>query len=144
MMRVSVSQVKQKDISQILPFLEELSGIKSDRQKAMRSFKRLSESRMYFVFVARISEKIVGTASILIVPSLQHGQPWGYVDNVVVAEDYRRKGIGTKLGESLTNFAKKKKCYKIVLTSRFTRPEVHQFWEKLGFEKHGLSFRKNF
>jgi len=32
-------------------------------------------------------------------------------------------------------------CYKVVISSNFKRPKAHAFYESLGFERHGYSFR---
>ncbi len=142
-MKIAIRPAELGDISITLSFLDLLSKTKSDKKTASKIFKKFLRSGNYFLFVAEIENRIVGTASIFIVPSLQHGRPWGYIDNVVVDKNFRKKGIGKKLGEVLINFAKEKNCYKIVLTSRFSRPGIHQFWQKLDFKKHGFSFRRD-
>ena len=37
--------------------------------------------------------------------------------------------------------ATEKHCYKIVLSSNAKRERAHSFYESLGFERHGFSFR---
>ena len=32
-------------------------------------------------------------------------------------------------------------CYKMALSSNLARDEAHRFYESLGFDKHGFSFR---
>jgi GNAT superfamily N-acetyltransferase len=32
-------------------------------------------------------------------------------------------------------------CYKMVLSSNLKREKAHLFYERLGFERHGVSFR---
>jgi len=140
-MDFKIRQAKKDNLPEILSLLEKLSGTKSDRDKALKIFKEILKSEFYFLFVATTDNKVAGTASIFIAPSPQHGRPWGLVDNVVVARKYQRKGIGKKLTEALISFAREKDCYKIILTARFTRSGAHQFWQKLGFKKHGFSFR---
>jgi len=138
---LNLRQAENKDFLGILSLLETLSQTRVTQDKVLKMFREILKSKFYSLWVATVNGKVIGTASIFFAPSLAHGKNWGLIDNVVVAEEYRRKGIGRKLVEVLVNFAKKKNCYKIILTSRFSRPEVHQFWQKLGFEKHGYSFR---
>lgn len=140
-MGLKIRQARKDDLPEILSLLEGLSGTKSNQEKGLKIFNKLLKSGSYFLFVAASDNKVVGTASILLAPSLQHGKVWGLIDNVVVPKDFRRKGIGSKLTRFLINFAKEKDCYKIILSSRFTRRGVHQFWQKLGFKKHGFAFR---
>lgn len=140
-MNPKIRPAKNGDLPGILSLLEGLSEIKSDPRKASEAFNEILRSKSYFLFVASLEKKVVGTSSIFIAPSLQHGQSWGLIDNVVVAKKFRRNGIGTELVNTLIDFGKKKGCYKIILTSRFNRPGIHKFWGKLGFRKHGFSFR---
>jgi GNAT superfamily N-acetyltransferase len=42
--------------------------------------------------------------------------------------------------ESALNYAKEKGCYKMSLSSNLRREKAHQFYESLGFKKHGFSF----
>jgi GNAT superfamily N-acetyltransferase len=34
-------------------------------------------------------------------------------------------------------------CYKLIATSRASRPKVHELYERLGFANYGLEFRMN-
>jgi GNAT superfamily N-acetyltransferase len=36
---------------------------------------------------------------------------------------------------------REKRCYKLVLSSNAKRERAHAFYEKLGFVRHGYSFR---
>ena len=38
---------------------------------------------------------------------------------------------------------REKDCYKLVLSSNARRERAHAFYESLGFERHGFSFRVN-
>ena len=38
---------------------------------------------------------------------------------------------------------RQKGCYKAVLSSNLKRERAHAFYESLGFERHGYSFRVN-
>jgi len=58
-----------------------------------------------------------------------------------VEEDFRGKGIGTKIINEVIELAKKNKCYKIVATSRHERPKVHALYERFGFENFGFEFK---
>ena len=48
-----------------------------------------------------------------------------------------------ELGYVLISAAQDAGCYKLIATSRTSRPNVHELYERLGFEKHGVEFRMN-
>ena len=60
-----------------------------------------------------------------------HKRPFGLIEGVFVNEKYRSRGIGTNLVQTIIKEAKKKKCYKIILTCRYTKPKVHKLYKKL-------------
>jgi GNAT superfamily N-acetyltransferase len=72
-----------------------------------------------------------------------HKRPFGLIENVWVEEAFRAQGIGSKLVKTLIEEAKKKDCYKVLLTSRYSKPKVHEFYKKLGFKDWGKEFRLN-
>ena len=96
----------------------------------------------YKVFVAEKDDLIIGTFALLIMDNLAHvGTPSGVVEDVVVAQNYQGQGIGKAMMQFALDRCKDFGCYKMVLSSNLKRIEAHQFYESLGFEKHGFSYR---
>lgn len=70
-----------------------------------------------------------------------HSEPFGLLEDVFVEETHRKQGLGTDLVHEVILVAKEKKCYKLICTSRHSRPQVHAWYEKLGFKNYGKEFR---
>lgn len=85
----------------------------------------------------------VARAYLYIMHNELHQEPFGLLEDVYVDENYRGLGLGTKLVQQVIETASQKGCYKLVATSRKSRPKVHQLYKKLGFEIRGLEFRIN-
>lgn len=85
--------------------------------------------------------KVLGWAYLYILGNDRHEEPWGFIENVYVEQEYRSQGIGKKLVAEIIEEAKRRGCYKLLGTSRHTKPEVHSFYEKFGFENWGIEFR---
>lgn len=73
-----------------------------------------------------------------------HKQPFGLMEDVFVDESLRGKGHGTKIVKELIKEAKKQNCYKLIATSRYNRPKVHELYKELGFKDWGKEFRIDF
>ena len=73
-----------------------------------------------------------------------HNEPFGLMEDVFVDESQRGEGIGTTLVQEITAAAKENGCYKLIATSRDSRPKVHELYRRLGFSDHGLEFRVDF
>ena len=95
-------------------------------------------------FFIEIDGKEIGRAFLYILHNDLHKKPFGYLEDVYVNENFRRKGICTKLLNEVIEGAKKRGCYKIVATSRYTRKEVHKLYERLAFKEQGIEFRLDF
>ena len=70
-----------------------------------------------------------------------HDKPFGLMEDVYVDESCRGQGIGSKLVNQIIELAKESNCYKLIATSRTSRPQVHKFYQRLGFTLHGVEFR---
>ncbi|HET7132518.1 MAG TPA: GNAT family N-acetyltransferase [Gammaproteobacteria bacterium] len=73
-----------------------------------------------------------------------HAAPFGLLEDVFVDESQRGGGVGTALAKEIVAAARELGCYKLIATSRTSRPKVHELYERLGFEKHGIEFRISF
>lgn len=104
--------------------------------------KKISGKGLKFLILENSQE--VARARLYILNNDLHREPFGLIEDVFVKEEEQGKGYGTKIMKVLIEEAKKANCYKLICTSRFTRPEVHHFYEKLGFKKRGFEFRIDF
>ncbi len=85
---------------------------------------------------------MAGTADVLVVRNLtHHARPWAIVENVVVAGNVRREGIGRALMEHLVAVARSAGCYKIQLLSGKQRADAHSFYRSLGFDAAAEGFK---
>ena len=85
--------------------------------------------------------KEIGRIFLYILKNDLRKESFGYMEDIFVDENYRKKGIGSKLIEEVIKLAKEKKCYKIVATSRYKSENVHRLYKKLGFEDFGKEFK---
>jgi GNAT superfamily N-acetyltransferase len=89
------------------------------------------------------NEDEVGRGYIYLMYNDLHDQPFALMEDVYVDECCRGKGIGSELVKQVVELAKEENCYKIIATSRTSRPQVHELYRRLGFIQHGVEFRIN-
>lgn len=70
-----------------------------------------------------------------------HPQPEGYLVDVFVEPAHRGSGLARRLVGEVIAAARAAGCYKLVATSRHSRPHVHALYLSLGFAEHGKEFR---
>ncbi len=143
-MSINLRVATEEDISSILKLYHESldkTGV-LDLENAKIIFKKQMQYPDYKIFIACIDQEIVGTFALLIMENIGHlGSPSAIIEDVAVSPEYQRKGIGKLMMAFAMDYARTKKCYKLVLSSNLRRAEAHQFYENLGFEKHGYSFK---
>jgi GNAT superfamily N-acetyltransferase len=110
-------------------------------EKAQEIFLKQQQYPDYQAFVAVHEQQVVGTFALLIMENMAHnGAPSAVVEDVAVSPMLQGKGIGKMMMEFALTYAKEKGCYKMSLSSNLRREKAHQFYESLGFKKHGFSF----
>lgn len=88
-------------------------------------------------------ENVVGFASLTIKSNLWEGANLGHIDELIVDEKYRGRGLGTQLLEDIIAQARQRGCARVELDSAFHRTKAHQFYERQGFENPGIPFFQN-
>lgn len=100
-----------------------------------------SEAPTARVLLAEIDGRPVGTLTLFVLPMLAHrGTPAALVESVAVDPRVQGQGIGRALMDEAMARARAAGCYKLALSSNNKRNEAHAFYERLGFQRHGVSF----
>ena len=90
--------------------------------------KRVEWKEKYFLFKATDDTKLVGYVS------GKHESGILYIDNIIVAHDYRGRGVGKALIDKVVEFGKKYGAHKVHLsTGKGWKAE--KFYQALGFKK---------
>jgi GNAT superfamily N-acetyltransferase len=142
---VNVRQANAADIPAVLglyaqPDLDDGNVLPVDQGVAL--FERFGRYPDYTLYVAEQDREIVGSFALLVMENLGHlGSPSGIVEDVVVAPNRQGNGIGQAMMRFALERCREKRCYKLMLSSNAKRARAHAFYESLGYERHGYSFR---
>lgn len=141
---VSCRVATQADLAEILRLYAQpdLDGKALSLPEAERLFERIEQYPDYKLYVAEREGRIVGTFALLIMPNLGHwGTPSGVIEDVAVDPACQGQGIGRIMMQHALQVCGEKGCYKAALSSNLRRKRAHAFYESLGFERHGYSYR---
>ena len=142
---VKVRKANAADIAAVLalyaqPDLDDGNVLSVDQGVAL--FERFGRYPDYTLYVAEQDHEIVGSFALLVMDNLGHlGSPSGIVEDVVVAPARQGNGIGAAMMRFALECCREKGCYKLMLSSNAKRARAHAFYESLGYERHGYSFR---
>jgi glucosamine-phosphate N-acetyltransferase len=102
------------------------------------ALRRRRRSGMH-TYVAVLNGRVAGTASLWVEAKLTHGGlRAAHLEDVAVAQEYRRCGLGSALVRHALRVARALGCYKAVLDCR---DDVTHFYLKLGFRAHERAMR---
>jgi len=114
-----------------LDVLEELTDVDLTPTEAIRAHSNLMVRMNGTIFVALEENQVIGTISIHILPKFVHRLGFvGLIEDVVVLESHRNKGIGQALMHSAKVFIAAQGCYKIILNCSLNNIP---FYEQCGF-----------
>lgn len=107
----------------------------------MKIIKTIKKKSYAVKFEIKDKGKKIAWAYLYIIFQDRHNEPYGMLENVYVEREYRKLGLGSKLIEKAILEAKKRRCYKIIGTSKFKNTGAHRFYERFGLKKIGYEFR---
>ncbi len=139
---MNIRLAEQEDKENVLAILDEL--IAEVNKKMGSSKKHRGNEKRYAmydevikrddikIFIAEENNTVVGLGELHIVPILRRGYHQGVIENFVVAESMRGKGIGSALIQEIINYCKKNNISVIKVNSGIELAEAHAFYEKHG------------
>ncbi|MDR1999611.1 MAG: GNAT family N-acetyltransferase [Frankiaceae bacterium] len=109
-------------------------------------FDEIAASRGGRLLVATADHGVVmGTAYAIVAPNLSHGcRRFMVIENVVVAPEWRRVGVGRALIDACLGIARDSACYKAQLLSGLDRGAAHEMYERCGFSWTARGYRLYF
>jgi GNAT superfamily N-acetyltransferase len=144
-MELIIRKTMNADFEQIFFLFHQLWPNKELNEAAMRKvFERGLESNTDLYTCAEFEGKVIGFCAYGIMNNFWQEGQIAYVYAMIVDDEHRGKGVGSKLLEAAFRSAKEAGCKKIELDSGFHREKAHQFYtEKMGFEKRAFLFSKD-
>ena len=92
-------------------------------------------------FIAIADDKEIGRVFLYLMRNDLHKRPFGFIEDLHILENYRGRGVGSRLIKAVIEAARKNNCYKIIMTSRYFNDKAHKLYKKLGFQDWGKEFR---
>ena len=143
-MDITLREAREEDLTELIDLYGQMGqddGSVLSCEDARLIFARFKNYPYYCLHVAELDGRLVGTFALLIMDNLGHlGTPTAILEDVVVDETLRGKGIGKRMMEYANDLCRQHGCYKMTFSSNINREAAHRFYESLGFRKHGYSF----
>ena len=126
-MNLSIQLMKEKDVDEVL----HISNLSLKESWSRESLLKEVTNPLAKYFLVKDDENILGFAGVWIIFDE------GHITNVAIHPEYRGKGLGEYLMNSLIEGCKSQKCNSITLEVRESNLPALKLYEKLGFKVAG-------
>ena len=130
-MSVTIRKGSEKDFSQVFELIKELAAYEKALNEVTTTVdKMIEDASLFTIIVAEIKNKIVGVALFFPYYSTWKGRCL-YLEDIVVTEKYRQKGIGKLLFDEVSNHAKEYGAKRLMWqVLDWNEPAIH-FYKKI-------------
>ncbi len=129
--RVEIRPFRPEDMGRTVELLQSVSPFSPDPSSFQSLAGGFLANGYCHACIAECDRHVIGFGSVFLLERIRGGRS-AVIEDVVVSEDARRRGVGRLLVSSLLAHAAARKCFKVSLV---TREDNIAFYESLGFEK---------
>ncbi|MDR3570810.1 MAG: GNAT family N-acetyltransferase [Candidatus Pacebacteria bacterium] len=139
MLRIShIKTVTDSQWENIVSLEQELH--ESSKQYPRENLNAMLANDQVFVLAVQDGERIIGMATLYLQQKIDNRAAW--VEDVIVSDEYRGRGLGKQLMEELIKTAREEGVLTLNLTSRSSRVAANALYQKLGFEQRDTNVYK--
>lgn len=144
---MNIRRASYEDISDMSRLLGELFAIEDDftidTEKQSRGLKLLLETPNAIVLVVQEGQTVIAMATLQTLVSTAMGEYVGLIEDVIVQESHRGRGIGKSLLDTLIAESEKAGLKRLALGADHRNHNAIAFYQKLGFSTSnmGLMYR---
>lgn len=140
---VSIRLAEESDEASVYELVTALMAVSLDQKSFHDVFVQNLRDDNVLYYVVERDGFVIGFASLHIEPQLHHAGLVGEMQELIVHETVRDKGIGAQLVSRLEQEAEKRGCVSIEVTTKIFRVDAQRFYEQVGFKRTHENFTKN-
>ena len=146
---LSVVEARESDVQGIKNLLVELirsmqssEGVESRR--ILMNCRTLMEHPHSFLIVAKDGDSVVGFINFSLRQTLLHRGPSGLIDELIITQDYRGRGVGWQLVEAAFEKCGELGCCEVEVSTEKSNEEAREFYKRCGFQEDAVLFEFHF
>jgi len=152
---VNVRRATWRDKEQVLNLLQQLQAATPGvsvppRYQVGRIFDQHINSPLYALLVAEIDpgdggkSQLAGLCSMALRSTLLHAGVSALIDELVVAEEFRQRGIASALLEQAVRVAEAAGCHEVEISTTWDNEPARSLYKKVGFVEQGVWMEREF
>ena len=144
MSAVRVRRAGEGDISMLMAFAEEFMHGAATNEERLAVLKGSLKDPNYELWVAEVNGEMAGFIDMWIIHDFCHGGKLSYIQNLYVAQKYRRMGVGSKLLQKIIERARERKALEIHVVTGLNNEPAIRLYKKHGLTKESLQLEREF
>jgi GNAT superfamily N-acetyltransferase len=142
---MEIKPIAEDDLRELASLQKELIDEESDIERMLELFRIIQNDDNYYLLGLRSEGRIVASLAGIVCHDLfGKCMPYMLVENVIVAMDMRRQGIGTRLMAEIERIAEERGCRYVMLVSSAKRKKARDFYHRLGYDSANYRGFKKF
>lgn len=135
---MQIEEVKEADLEQLAQLYQQLLPNEVSIERMRNVLVRNRANPHHLILAAKIEGRVVGSL-LAVCCDMLFGQcrPFMVLEDVVVDEAHRRRGVGTALMRCAQRKAEALECAYIMLVTDRRSPEPKEFYSALGYNTDG-------
>ena len=134
-------------IAQLMTQLIEASGYESRQvppEQIENNLRKMADSDVYQVLLAEDEGQVVGLLSLSFRHTLFHPAPSALIDELVVEQGHRRRGVGRQLMAEAIERCRAAGCCEIEVSTEQSNKAAQKFYRQHGFSHEAVLFELEF
>ena len=137
---MEIRAAKKGDAEEVYSLADQLNPVDEvDHDAFMEAFPAALKDDHDCCLVCLVDDQVMGYLCGYRHPALYATGPVAYLDEMVVAEELRHSGVGTRLVEAFEEWAREQGCKLVGLATT----GAGSFYEALGYQSEGSYYRKS-
>ena len=131
-----IREINANDFDGMMKLYTELHNnpIPEKDERVLSIWNRIINDKDHHIIVAEEDGVIAASSVCVIIPNLTRGQrPYAFIENVVTASAFRRRGLATACLNYAKDIAVRENCYKMMLLTGSKEEGTLRFYEKAGY-----------
>jgi ribosomal protein S18 acetylase RimI-like enzyme len=134
-------------IAQLMTQLIEASGYESRQvppEQIENNLRKMADSDAYQVLLAEDEGQVAGLLSLSFRHTLFHSAPTALIDELVVEQSHRRRGVGQQLMAEAIERCRAAGCCEIEVSTERSNEAAQEFYRQHGFNHEAVLFELEF